>query len=143
MATGLRNSERRPGKAPGERFSRSRGDGGVDPAVYLAGRGADCGGRGWRDQLRALRPHRPPGLCDERERGQGLDRRLPALRRGAGLDRDAADSAVPGAVVSKRDGLAFTYGGTHVRRTGEIGVVDLGRVEKKGRQNRRVTVVLR
>jgi misacylated tRNA(Ala) deacylase len=33
-------------------------------------------------------------------------------------------------------------GGTHVRRTGEIGPVRLGRIEKKGRQNRRVTVTL-
>ncbi|MEM6589999.1 MAG: alanyl-tRNA editing protein [Pseudomonadota bacterium] len=29
-------------------------------------------------------------------------------------------------------------GGTHVARTGEIGIVRLGKVEKKGRQNRRV-----
>ncbi|MEM1385235.1 MAG: alanyl-tRNA editing protein [Pseudomonadota bacterium] len=33
-------------------------------------------------------------------------------------------------------------GGTHVRRTGEIGTVRLGKVEKKGKQNRRVTVLL-
>ena len=33
-------------------------------------------------------------------------------------------------------------GGTHVARTAEIGRVSLGRIEKKGRQNRRVTVVL-
>jgi misacylated tRNA(Ala) deacylase len=33
-------------------------------------------------------------------------------------------------------------GGTHVRRTGEIGPVRLGRIEKKGRQNRRVTLLL-
>ncbi|TDX26247.1 alanyl-tRNA editing protein [Rhodovulum visakhapatnamense] len=31
-------------------------------------------------------------------------------------------------------------GGTHVARTGEIGAVRLGKIEKKGRQNRRVTV---
>ena len=29
-------------------------------------------------------------------------------------------------------------GGTHVRRTGEIGAVRLGKIEKKGKQNRRV-----
>jgi misacylated tRNA(Ala) deacylase len=29
-------------------------------------------------------------------------------------------------------------GGTHVARTGEIGRLRLGKVEKKGRQNRRV-----
>ncbi|MEO1139420.1 MAG: alanyl-tRNA editing protein, partial [Pseudomonadota bacterium] len=29
-------------------------------------------------------------------------------------------------------------GGTHVRRTGEIGAVHLGKIENKGRQNRRV-----
>ena len=33
-------------------------------------------------------------------------------------------------------------GGTHVRRTGEIGRVTLGKIEKKGRQNRRVSVHL-
>ena len=33
-------------------------------------------------------------------------------------------------------------GGTHVARTAEIGRVTLGRIEKKGRQNRRVTVLL-
>jgi len=33
-------------------------------------------------------------------------------------------------------------GGTHVARTSEIGMVALGRIEKKGRQNRRVTLLL-
>lgn len=33
-------------------------------------------------------------------------------------------------------------GGTHVRSTGEIGPVTLGKIEKKGRQNRRVTLLL-
>jgi misacylated tRNA(Ala) deacylase len=33
-------------------------------------------------------------------------------------------------------------GGTHVARTAEIGRVDLGKVEKKGRQNRRVSISL-
>jgi misacylated tRNA(Ala) deacylase len=33
-------------------------------------------------------------------------------------------------------------GGTHVSRTGEIGRVSLGKFEKKGRQNRRVTLLL-
>jgi misacylated tRNA(Ala) deacylase len=33
-------------------------------------------------------------------------------------------------------------GGTHVARTGEIGRVELGRIEKKGRQNRRVSIHL-
>jgi len=33
-------------------------------------------------------------------------------------------------------------GGTHVARTGEIGALRLGRIEKKGRQNRRVTLWL-
>ncbi|NOZ32627.1 MAG: alanyl-tRNA editing protein [Alphaproteobacteria bacterium] len=31
-------------------------------------------------------------------------------------------------------------GGTHVNRTGEIGALVLGKIEKKGRQNRRVTI---
>ncbi len=33
-------------------------------------------------------------------------------------------------------------GGTHVARTGEIGAVTLGKIEKKGRQNRRVSLHL-
>ncbi|WP_343082374.1 alanyl-tRNA editing protein [Ostreiculturibacter nitratireducens] len=33
-------------------------------------------------------------------------------------------------------------GGTHVARTGEIGRVRLGKIEKKGRQNRRVSLLL-
>ena len=33
-------------------------------------------------------------------------------------------------------------GGTHVARTGEIGRVEIGRIEKKGRQNRRVSISL-
>jgi misacylated tRNA(Ala) deacylase len=33
-------------------------------------------------------------------------------------------------------------GGTHVARTGEIGRVSIGRIEKKGRQNRRVSLHL-
>lgn len=33
-------------------------------------------------------------------------------------------------------------GGTHVRRTGEIGPLTLVKIEKKGRQNRRVTIAL-
>lgn len=33
-------------------------------------------------------------------------------------------------------------GGTHVRRTSEVGVIRIGKVEKKGRQNRRVNIHL-
>ena len=33
-------------------------------------------------------------------------------------------------------------GGTHVAQTGEIGPVTVTKIEKKGRQNRRVTVTL-
>jgi misacylated tRNA(Ala) deacylase len=33
-------------------------------------------------------------------------------------------------------------GGTHVARTSEIGRVEIGKIEKKGRQNRRVTISL-
>ena len=32
-------------------------------------------------------------------------------------------------------------GGTHVRATGEIGPLRLGKIEKKGRENRRVTLL--
>jgi misacylated tRNA(Ala) deacylase len=33
-------------------------------------------------------------------------------------------------------------GGTHVRRTGEIGAIRIGKIEKKGRENRRVNIHL-
>ncbi len=33
-------------------------------------------------------------------------------------------------------------GGTHVNRTSEIGKVVFGKIEKKGRQNRRVSLLL-
>jgi misacylated tRNA(Ala) deacylase len=33
-------------------------------------------------------------------------------------------------------------GGTHVARTGEIGKIILGKIEKKGRMNRRVSISL-
>ncbi|MBV0912199.1 alanyl-tRNA editing protein [Anianabacter salinae] len=33
-------------------------------------------------------------------------------------------------------------GGTHVARTGEIGTVRIGKIEKKGKQNRRVSITL-
>jgi misacylated tRNA(Ala) deacylase len=33
-------------------------------------------------------------------------------------------------------------GGTHVARTGEIGQVEITKIEKKGRQNRRVVIAL-
>lgn len=33
-------------------------------------------------------------------------------------------------------------GGTHVARTGEIGVVSVAKIENKGRQNRRITLEL-
>jgi len=33
-------------------------------------------------------------------------------------------------------------GGTHVKRTGEIGAIRIGKVEKKGRQNRRINIHL-
>lgn len=33
-------------------------------------------------------------------------------------------------------------GGTHVQRTGEIGMIRIGKIENKGRQNRRVNLIL-
>ncbi|MDF2782540.1 MAG: hypothetical protein K0S96_2345 [Geminicoccaceae bacterium] len=33
-------------------------------------------------------------------------------------------------------------GGTHVRSTGEIGALAVGKIENKGRQNRRVNIAL-
>ena len=34
-------------------------------------------------------------------------------------------------------------GGTHVGRTGEIGLVEVGKIESKGKQNRRINLILR
>ena len=31
-------------------------------------------------------------------------------------------------------------GGTHVRETGEIGPIEVGKIESKGRQNRRINL---
>lgn len=56
-------------------------------------------------------------------RGQG---RIRLVRIGAGADQVDLQPC----------------GGTHVRRTAEIGAVSLGKIEKKGRQNRRVTLHL-
>ena len=33
-------------------------------------------------------------------------------------------------------------GGTHVARTGEIGPLSIGKIENKGKQNRRVSLLL-
>jgi misacylated tRNA(Ala) deacylase len=33
-------------------------------------------------------------------------------------------------------------GGTHVRSTGEIGALTIGKIENKGRQNRRISLTL-
>jgi misacylated tRNA(Ala) deacylase len=33
-------------------------------------------------------------------------------------------------------------GGTHVRSTGEIGALTVGKIESKGRQNRRISLTL-
>ena len=33
-------------------------------------------------------------------------------------------------------------GGTHVRSTGEIGALSVGKIENKGRQNRRISLTL-
>ena len=43
-----------------------------------------------------------------------------------------------------REGIDLqACGGTHVARTGEIGPVEVGKIEKKGKHNRRVNVRLR
>jgi misacylated tRNA(Ala) deacylase len=34
-------------------------------------------------------------------------------------------------------------GGTHVARTGEIGLIEVGKIESKGKQNRRINLILR
>ena len=40
------------------------------------------------------------------------------------------------------EGIDFQpCGGTHVRKTGEIGPVSVAKIEKKGRQNRRINIV--
>ncbi len=47
--------------------------------------------------------------------------------------------------IGASDGDTIDYqpcGGTHVARTGEIGRIAIGKIEKKGRQNRRVNIAL-
>ena len=40
------------------------------------------------------------------------------------------------------DGVDFQpCGGTHVKATGEIGAVRIGKIENKGKQNRRINIV--
>ncbi|MEX2642682.1 MAG: alanyl-tRNA editing protein [Acetobacterales bacterium] len=48
--------------------------------------------------------------------------------------------------IGAPDGDAVDYqpcGGTHVARTGEIGEIGIGKIEKKGRQNRRINLSLK
>ncbi|SDH64493.1 alanyl-tRNA editing protein [Roseospirillum parvum] len=55
--------------------------------------------------------------------------------RGAGRVRVLEIGAEPAALIDRQP-----CGGTHVARTGEIGPVVVTKIEKKGRQNRRVNV---
>ncbi len=54
---------------------------------------------------------------------------------------------IPGAVFFDIDEIADSSvdlqpcGGTHVARTGEIGQVEVRKIENKGRQNRRINIV--
>ncbi|ANB34401.1 Ser-tRNA(Ala) deacylase AlaX [Rhodovulum sulfidophilum] len=66
-----------------------------------------------------------------------LYRSDPYLREAAALVTAHADGGV---LLSAP--LFYPRGGTHVARTGEIGPVRIGKIEKKGRRNRRVTVLL-
>lgn len=74
----------------------------------------------------------------ELEANPGLVRTLSVQPpRGAGRIRLVRIGADPAAPVDLQP-----CGGTHVRRTGEIGRVEVTKLESKGRQNRRVYVVL-
>ncbi len=42
----------------------------------------------------------------------------------------------------RADAYLRSCGGTHVRRTGEIGGVTVAKIENKGKQNRRVVIAL-
>ncbi|NGQ92517.1 alanyl-tRNA editing protein [Rhodobacter sp. HX-7-19] len=106
-------------------------------------------------------------MPDPPEDVQMLEDRLNAL---IGLDLPVTDSWITDAELEANPGLVKTMsvrppmgqgrvrlvrigeglsqvdlqpcGGTHVARTGEVGRVEIGRIEKKGRQNRRVTITL-
>ena len=85
-----------------------------------------------------------------------LDRRGPAdpppvdrrrrARRPAGAGEDHVGAAAPGRQdlrLVEIEGVDLqACGGTHVRSTGEIGPVTIGKIENKGRQNRRINIAL-
>ncbi len=106
-------------------------------------------------------------MPDPPEDVQMLEDRLNAL---IGLDLPVTDSWITDAELAANPGLVKTMsvhppmgqgrvrlvrigtgptqvdlqpcGGTHVARTAEIGRVEIGKIEKKGRQNRRVSITL-
>lgn len=106
-------------------------------------------------------------MPDPPEDVQMLEDRLNAL---IGLDLPVTDSWITDAELEANPGLVKTMsvrppmgqgrvrlvrigeglsqvdlqpcGGTHVARTGEIGALRLGKIENKGRQNRRVSLIL-
>ena len=106
-------------------------------------------------------------MPDPPEDVQMLEDRLNAL---IGLDLPVTDSWITDAELAANPGLIKTMsvhppmgqgrvrlvrigegatqvdlqpcGGTHVARTAEIGRVEIGKIEKKGRQNRRVSITL-
>jgi misacylated tRNA(Ala) deacylase len=67
-------------------------------------------------------------------------RRRPELVRTMGVTPPVVDGRVRLIEIEGIDLQAC--GGTHVRSTGEIGGVNVGKIESKGRQNRRVHLVL-
>jgi misacylated tRNA(Ala) deacylase len=97
----------------------------------------------WTERLNALVAADHPvsdGWIDEAEldANPGLVRTLSVQPpRGAGLIR-LVRIGTEAAPVDRQP-----CGGTHVRSTGEIGGVEVVKLESKGRQNRRVSIVLR
>ncbi|MBI4184578.1 MAG: alanyl-tRNA editing protein [Proteobacteria bacterium] len=71
--------------------------------------------------------------------------RRPELVRTMSVKPPAGAGRVRTIRIGPPDGEAVDFqpcGGTHVRRTGEIGRIEVNKIESKGRQNRRVSFVL-
>ena len=63
---------------------------------------------------------------------------------GAGQDHVGAAARTGGRIrLVEIEGVDLqACGGTHVRSTGEIGALTVGKIENKGRQNRRISLTL-
>jgi len=126
----------------------------------VAGRGTQGDARGFKGAARFR--HAGPARGQDRARGAlnaPIARDLPVTETWIGEDELAANPGLVKtlSVAPPRGGGRVRLvrigsddetvdlqpcGGTHVARTGEIGEIAIGKIEKKGRQNRRITILL-